>query len=417
MRIRDRIKHAWNIFRNKDPTIPPAGTLGPATSAPDGGYYRRFSFSSANSASVYTRIAVDVAAVSLRHVRLDENERFTEVIKSSINECLSVSSNKDQTPRAFIEDAVYSMLEEGSIAIFPSEADLDPTSTETSTFDIRQMRSGRVVEWYPDHVKVEAYNPYKGGLDQIILPKSITLLIQNPFYMVMNAPNSTLKRLLNKLAILDAIDNKAGSKKLDLIIQAPYQVNSDLRKEQAEKRLKDIETQLVTSPYGIAYIGATERVTQINRSVESNILTQVEYLENRFYSELGLTPGVFNGTASEEENLNYNNRTIEPIVAAIADEMNRKWLTKTARTQGQSIMYFKDPFKLVPVNQIAEIADKFTRNEILTSNEIRGLIGMKPSSDPKADELRNSNIAASKQEVEERIAPDDNTDDAPIGGR
>lgn len=415
MRLTSRLKHAWDIFRNRDPTSMYNRELGPASSYRDNRRYFGLSVNRANTASVYTRISVDVASIAVRHVRLDENGRFSEIIEDSLNECLTVSPNKDQTPRAFIQDAVYSMLEEGYCAIFPESANLDPTENPNKTFDIFSMRTGKIIEWYPDFVKIEAYNPQKGYTEQIILPKEITLILENPFYAVMNAPNSTMQRLIRKLDILDVVDNQIGSGKMDLIIQMPYQVNSDLRREQSEKRRKDIELQLTGSKYGIAYIGATERVTQLNRPIENNILTQVEYLENKFYSELGLTPGVFNGTASEEENLNYNNRTIEPIVAAIVDEMKRKWLTKTARTQGQSIMYFKDPFKLVPVNQIAEIADKFTRNEILTSNEIRGLIGMKPSSDPKADELRNSNIAASKQENEETIAPKSDTDDAPIG--
>lgn len=414
MGVMTRLKHAWDVFKNRDPTKTYSADLGPSTTSANDYRYLYWGPDSSISASVYNRIAIDVASVSIQHVKLDENGRFTEVVQDSLNECLTVSANLDQTGRAFIQDVTMSMLEEGYIAIFPAKANLDPTIN--GTYDIQELRKGRPVEWYPYHVKIEAYNPTDGRFDTIILPKSLVAIVENPFYATMNAPNSTLQRLMSKLALLDIVDSKSGSKKLDLIVQLPYQLNSDMRREQSEKRRKDIEMQLVGSEYGIAYIGATERVTQLNRPIENNLLAQVEYLENKFFSELGLTPGVFNGTASEEENLNYNNRTIEPIVSAIALEMKRKWLTKTARTQGHSIMYFKDPFKLVPVNQIAEIADKFTRNEILTSNEIRGLIGMKPSSDPKADELRNSNIAASKQATEERIAPDDKTDDAPVGG-
>lgn len=413
MRVKDRLKHAWNAFRNRDPTNANFNPfdLGPSNYTSGTHTYFRGGAERTIIASIYNRIAIDAAAISIRHVRIDDNDRYTETIDSSLNECLTMSPNLDQTPRAFFQDVVLSMFDEGQVAIFPAKADLDPI--DTGSYKIEELRKGKIVEWFPEAVRIEAYNPETAQFDQIIMPKKIVAIVENPLWTVMNGPNSTLQRLINKLGILDAIDNQSGSGKMDLIIQLPYTVKSQLGKERAEDRRKSIEMQLTNSKYGIAYVDATERITQLNRPVENNLLAQVEYLQNQVYAELGLTPEVFNGTASEEQNLNYNNRTIEPIVSAIADEMKRKFLTKTARSQGQSIMYFRDPFKLVPVSQIAEIADKFTRNEILTSNEIRGLMGFKPSDDPRADELRNSNISASKDQRSDKAIPAVKTDDEP----
>lgn len=411
MRLTDRLKHAWDAFRNRDPTRLNPMDLGPSNYTSGTHTYFRGGAERTIIASIYNRIAIDAAAISIRHVRLDENDRYLETINDSLNQCLTMSPNLDQTPRAFFQDVVLSMFDEGYVAIFPAKADLDPLST--GSYRIDELRKGRVVEWFPKAVRIEAYNPDTAQFEQIILPKEIVAIVENPLWTIMNGPNSTLQRLISKLAILDAIDHQSGSGKMDLIIQLPYTIKSEMGKERAEERRKSIETQLTDSKYGIAYLDATERITQLNRPIENNLLNQVEYLTNELYSELGLTPEVFNGTANEEQNLNYNNRTIEPIVSAIADEMKRKFLTKTARSQGQSIMYFRDPFKLVPVSQIAEIADKFTRNEILTSNEIRGLMGFKPSQDPRADELRNSNISASKDQREEESIPAVPTDDEP----
>lgn len=407
----DRLRHAWDAFRNRDPTRVNTYDLGEANYINPGKVRLTINNERSIIASIYNKISIDCASIGIRHVRLDQNGRYVEDIDDDFNQCLTVSPNLDQTPRAFIQDAVLSMFDEGYIAIFPAEADYDPI--ETGSYKIFELRRGRITEWYPEHVRLEAYNQKTGRLQEIIMPKDRTAIVENPFYTVMNGPNSTLQRLISKLNILDAIDRQSGSGKMDLIIQLPYTVRSDLRKQQAEERRKAIEMQLVNSTYGIAYVDSTERITQLNRPVENNLLAQIEYLTKELYTQLGTTPGIFDGTAGEEEQLRYTNATIEPIVAAIVDEMKRKFLTKTARSQGQSIMYFRDPFKIMPVSQVAEIADKFTRNEILSSNEIRGIIGFRPSSDPKADELRNSNIAASKQESEENIAPDMDTDDEP----
>ena len=339
---------------------------------------------------IYNRISTDVAAITINHVRLDENKRYKETIESSLNECLTLSANVDQTGRAFIQDAVLSMLDEGCVAIVPVDTNRNP---KTGSYEIESLRVGKIVEWRPLAVRVELYNEMKGIRETVLLPKSIVAIVENPFYAVMNEQNSTLARLKRKLALIDIVDEKNSSAKLDLIIQLPYVVKSELQKEQAEKRRRRVEEQLENSKYGIAYADGTERITQLNRPVESNLLKHVEYLTNMLYGQLGISEAVMNGTADEKEMLNYNNRTIEPILSAIVDEMKRKFLTKTARTQGQSIMFFRDPFKLVPVENVAEIADKFTRNEIMTSNEFRQVIGMKPSDDPKADELRNANIS------------------------
>lgn len=400
MGLTDRLRHAWDAFRNRDPTRIDTYSLGKAS-------YRnpdkvRLTINNERSiiASIYNRIAIDCASIAIRHVRLNENGQYLEDIDDSLNECLTISPNLDQTPRSFIQDLVLSLFDEGYIAMVPVEADFDPI--ETGSYEIFQLRRGRITEWFPENVRLECYNQKTGRIEEIIMPKKTTAIIENPMYTVMNGPNSTLQRLISKLNMLDAIDKQSSSGKMDLIIQLPYTVRSETKRAQAEQRRKDIEVQLMDSKYGIAYADATERIIQLNRPVENNLLGQIEYLTKELYTQLGLTTGIFDGTASEEEQLRYNNGTIEPIVAAIADEMKRKFLTKTARTRGHSIMFFRDPFKLAPISQVAELGDKLTRNEILTSNEFRAIIGYKPSTDPKADELRNSNIAASKQEIAER---------------
>ena len=398
-----RLKHAWNAFTNKDPTTN-YSSAGLAVSygdrRPD-----RFRFGRGNErsivTSVYNRIAMDVASLRINHVRLDENDRFTSVIDSGINECLNLSANIDQTGRAFIQDIVMSMLDEGCVAIVPVDTTFNPT--KTGSYDIETMRTGEIVDWKPDQVKVRLYNDRTGNKEEIYLPKSMVAIVENPLYAVMNEPNSTMQRLIRKLNLLDAIDNQCGSGKLDLIIQLPYVVKSDARKRQAEERRQSIEDQLTNTKYGIAYTDGTERITQLNRPVENNLLKQVEYLTNQLYAQLGISQFVMDGTADEKAMLNYNNRTIEPIISNIVDEMKRKFLTKTARSQRQSIMFFRDPFKLVPVENVAEIADKFTRNEIMTSNEFRQVIGMKPSDDPKADKLRNSNISEPSEVQTQRL--------------
>ena len=346
--------------------------------------------------SVYNKIAMDVASVDIRHCRIDANGRYIEDIDSDFNRCLTLEANIDQSHRAFRQDIVMSMLDEGSVAIVPIEAKGDPTLS--TSFDIRSMRVGKIVEWFPRSVKVEVYNDRTGKKEQIIMPKKSVAIVDNPLYSVINEPNSTMKRLIRKLNILDAIDEQSGSGKLDLIIQLPYAVKGELKEQQANKRRDSIIDQL-KGPYGIAYIDGTEKVTQLNRPVENNLMKQIEYLTNLLYSQIGITPSVMDGTADEKTMLNYNNRTVEPIVSAIVDAMKRSFISRTAMTQGQTIMAFRDPFKLVPINNIAEIADKFTRNEILTSNEVRQIIGFKPSSDPKADQLVNSNIAQPKEEA------------------
>lgn len=394
--LTSRLKKAWNAFtRNRDPTYPQYQNTGM------GYVYRpdRVRFSRGNErsivTSVYNRIAMDVAAITIKHCRIDKNGRYIEDIKSGLNDCLTVEANIDQTGRSFIQDVVMSMFDEGAVAIVPVDTSYDPTIS--SSYDILSMRTGKILEWYPAHVKVRVYNDRTGQKEDIVLPKRSVAIIENPLYAVINEPNSTMQRLVRKLNILDAIDEQSGSGKLDLIIQLPYVIKSEPRRQQAEKRRKDIEDQL-KGPYGIAYTDGTERITQLNRPVENNLMKQIEYLMNQLYSQIGMTPSVLDGTADEKAMLNYNNRTIEPIVSAIVDAMKRSFLSKTARTQGQTVMFFKEPFKLVPVANIADIADKFTRNEILSSNEVRQIIGMKPSDDPKADQLVNSNIAQPNQE-------------------
>lgn len=393
-----RLKHAWNAFTNKDPTpeYRSGAYYGSSyTYRPDRPRFTRGNERSIVT-SVYNRIAMDVASITINHVRLDENGRFNSIIDSSLNSCLTLSANKDQTGRAFIQDVVMSMLDEGSVAIVPVDTSFNPKTT--GSYEIESMRTGKIVEWYPDHVKVRLYNDRTGNKEEITLPKSMVAIIENPLFAVMNEPNSTMQRLIRKLNLLDVIDEKSGSDKLDLIIQLPYVVKGNLQRQRADNRLKDVERQLKDSPYGIAYIDGTEKITQLNRPVENNLLKQVEYLTTMLYGQLGISQAVMDGTADEKQTLNYNNRTVEPIVSAVVDAMKWKFLTKTARSQRQSIMFFRDPFKLVPVDNVAEIADKFTRNEIMTSNEFRQVIGMKPSDDPKADELRNANISAPNEE-------------------
>ena len=383
-----RVKNSWNAFRSRDPTMFYNEPGMSYTYRPD-----RPRFSRGNertiATSVFNKIAMDVAAVDIRHCRVDSNGQYIEDIKSDFNECLTLEANIDQTHRAFRQEAVMSMFDEGVIAIVPIETKGDPILG--TSFDIRSMRTGKIIEWFPRSVKIEVYNDRIGKKEQIIMPKKSVAIVENPLYSVINEPNSTLKRLVRKLALLDAIDEQSASGKLDLIIQLPYAVKGEIKQQQADKRRDAIVDQL-RGPYGIAYIDGTEKVTQLNRSIENNLPKQIENLTNQFYSQIGITSSIMDGTADEKTMLNYNNRTIEPIVSAIVDAMKRSFLSKTARTQGQTIMAFRDPFKLVPIDNIAEVADKFTRNEILTSNEVRQIIGFKPSDDPRADQLINSNI-------------------------
>ena len=397
-----RIKHAWNAFmNNRDPTNYSNTGTG-YTYRPD-----RVRFTRGNErsivTSIYNRMALDVSAINIQHCKLDENDRFVSKVNSRLNECLNLEANCDQTGRAFIQDVVMSMLDEGCVAIVPIDTTFDPKIT--GSYDILSMRTGKILEWYPDRIQVRVYNDKTGIKEKIVVPKKTVAIIENPLFAIINEPNSTMQRLIRKLNLLDYIDEQSGSGKLDLIIQLPYVIKSEARRQQAEMRRKDIETQLSGSKYGIAYTDGTEHITQLNRPVENNLMKQIEYLTSMLYSQLGITQSILDGTADEQTMLNYYNRTIEPIVSAIVDEMKRKFLTKTARTQMQSIMFFRDPFKLTTVNNIAEIADKFTRNEIMSSNEVRQIIGRKPSDDPKADKLVNSNIS----QPEERMQSDNNT--------
>ena len=401
MSLGARLKHAWNVFTAKE-TVGGRWDIGPSN------YYRpdRPIFSRGNErsiiTSVYNRIALDVAAITIQHVRLDDEGRFTSVMDSSLNDCLSLEANLDQTGRAFIQDVVQSMLDEGCVAIVPVDTDLDPKS---GSYKIETMRTGKILEWYPQHVKVRVYNERTGRKEDVLVPKRTVAIVENPFYAVMNEPNSTMQRLIRKLNILDAIDDQSGSGKLNLIIQLPYVIKTEARRQQAEKRRKDIEEQLSGSKYGVAYTDGTEHVVQLNRPVDNNLMSQIEFLTSMLYSQLGLTQSIMDGTADDKTMLNYLTRTVEPILSAIVDEMKRKFLTKTARSQKQSILFFRDPFKLVPVGEFAEIADKMTRNEVMTSNEIRQKIGMTPSKDPNADKLRNSNLSAPKEESTEQNKP------------
>ena len=394
MGFMDRIQRGWNAFRNRDPTTEYRDTgLGYAY-RPD-----RVRFTRGNErsivTSVYNRIALDVAAINIQHVQLDDNNRFTNVVESGLNSCLNLEANIDQTGRAFVQDIVMSMFDEGCVAVVPVDTTQDPEITDS--YDILSMRTGKILEWKPRHVKVRVYNDRTGMKEDLLLPKKQVAIIENPLYAVINEPNSTMQRLIRKLCLLDAVDEQSSSGKLDLIIQLPYVVKTEARRQQANDRRKQIEEQLTGSKYGIAYTDGTERITQLNRPVENNLMKQIEYLTSMLYSQLGITQAILDGTADDKTMLNYYSRTIEPIISAIVDEMKRKFLTKTARSQKKSIMFFRDPFKLVPVNDIAEIADKFTRNEILSSNEIRQIVGIKPSKDPKADELRNKNLSEPKE--------------------
>lgn len=409
----NRLKHAWNAFLGRD---------APST------YPRMYSGSSSNPTrtrmkmgvdrsiinAIYTRIAVDVAAVSIRHVRLDDNGRYLEDIKDGLNECLTVEANKDQTGRAFIQDIVMSMFDEGVVAVVPIDTTVDPRSY--NSYDINSMRTGKIKEWFPDHVRVELYNDRTGEKVERVFPKKMCAIIENPFYSVMNEPNSTMQRLIHKLALMDSIDEQTANGKIDLIIQLPYILKSPAKRAEADRRRTEIEEQLKGSKYGIAYTDGTERVTQLNRSLENNLTKQVEYLTEQLFNQLGLTMEVFNGTADEAAMLNYNNRTIEPILSAITNEFIRKFLTKKARTVGQSIKFFKEPFKLTPVANLADIADKFTRNAIMSSNEMRAVVGLKPSDDPDADALRNKNLNQSDNEMAEHtegLPPPASTEDVP----
>lgn len=413
MGLMDRIQRGWNAFRNRDPTSHYKDIGYSYSIRPD-----RVRFTRGNErsiiTSIYNRIAMDVAAVDIKHCRLDDNDRYISEIDSGLNSCLNLEANIDQTGRAFKQDIVMSMFDEGCVAIVPVDTSVDPNIT--NSYDIQSLRTGKILEWYPEHIKVRVYNEKKGKKEEIILPKRIVGIIENPLYAVINEPNSTMQRLIRKLSLLDITDEQTASGKLDLIIQLPYIIKTDARRQQAEQRRKDIEMQLSGSKYGIAYTDGTEKITQLNRSLENNLLKQIESLTATLYSQLGITQSILDGTADEKTMLNYNNRTVEPIVSAIVDEMKRKFLTKTARSQKQSILSFKDPFKLVPVNDIAEIADKFTRNEILTSNELRQIIGMKPSDDPKADMLLNSNISQ-PEEVVNDIYGQNGSEETPLMDR
>lgn len=399
LNLSTRLAHAWNAFTSRDPTQ--YLITGPGySSRPDRPRLSRGNEKSI-ATSIFNRIALDVSSVNIKHCRMDKNGRYIEDIDSGLNNCLNLEANKDQTGRAFIQDAVLSMLDEGCVALVPVETTIDPKSS--NSYQIDSMRTGKITEWYPDMVKVRLYNDRTGEKEEILLPKNQVAIIENPLYAVVNEYNSTMQRLIRKLSLLDVTDEQTASGKLDLIIQLPYVIKTETRREQAERRRKDIIDQLAGSQYGIAYTDGTEKITQLNRSLENNLLKQIEYLTNMVYSQLGITQSVLDGTADEKTMLNYMNRTVEPIISAIVDELKRKFLTKTARSQLQSIVYFRDPFRLVPVNDIAEIADKLSRNEIMTSNEIRQIVGMQPSKDPKADKLVNSNISQSKQDMSQTL--------------
>ena len=409
MGIIERFQRGWNAFvNNRDPTYR-YNELGVGYAyRPD-----RIRLTRGNErsivTSIYNRIAIDASNITIQHARLDDEERFLSVVKSGLNNCLTLSANLDQTARSFIQDGVMSMLDEGCVALVPVDTTVNPE--KTGSYDIESIRTGKILEWYPSHIKVRVYNEKKGKKEDIVISKSAVAIIENPLYAVINEPNSTMQRLIRKLNLLDSIDEQSGSGKLDLIIQLPYTIKTQARKTQAEARTKDIEMQLSGSKYGIAYADAAEKITQLNRPVENNLMKQVEYLTSMLYSQLGITQSVMDGTADEKTMLNYYNRTIEPIISAFVDEMKRKFLTKTARSQNQSIVFFRDPFKLVPVNDLAEIADKMTRNEIMSSNEFRQVIGRKPSSDPRADELRNRNISQSKEDVAVSLNKDEQNEE------
>lgn len=411
MKFLDRLQHAYNSFLNRDPTDYYREVGSGYSYRPD-----RVRFTGGNErsivTSVYNRIALDTASINIVHARLDEDNRYSETIDSALNRCLTKDANIDQTGRGFIQDVVMSMLDEGCVAIVPVDTSVNPK--QSGAYDILSMRTAKIIQWYPQHVKVRVYNDKTGMKEDLTLPKSFVCIIENPLYAVINEPNSTMQRLIRKLNLLDVVDEQAGAGKLDLIIQLPYVIKSEARREQAEKRRKDIEMQLSGSKYGIAYTDGTERITQLNRPVENNLMKQIEYLTNLLYAQLGITQTILDGTADDKTMLNYYNRTIEPIISAIVDEVERKFLTKTARSQKQAIKFFRDPFKLVPINEIAEIADKFTRNEITSSNEIRTVIGFKPSKDPGADELRNKNLNQSRNQARIQNEP---TGEEPIDNK
>jgi hypothetical protein len=393
MSVKGRLAHAWNAFTGQDPEIRPADYGAAYGTRPD--RVRMFITNERSIiSSIYTRLAIDVASVPIRHIRLDDGGRYVDDINSGLNSCLTLEANLDQAPRAFRQDLVMTLFDKGVAAVVPVDTTIAPTNP--GSFDVLTMRVGEIVQWYPAHVKVSLYNEQTGRREEITVPKRNCAIIENPLYSVMNEPNSTLQRLLRKLNLLDAVDEQSSSGKLDLIVQLPYVIKSDARRQQAEQRRKDIEFQLKGSQYGIAYTDGTEKITQLNRPVENNLLSQIQYLTEMLYSQLGLTPEVMNGTADEKTMLNYTNRAIDPVLTSIVEAMRRSFLTKTARTQGQSVDYFRDPFKLMPLSNIADVADKLTRNEITSSNEIRQFIGLKPSPDPKADQLRNSNMPQSE---------------------
>lgn len=390
-----RLKSAWNAFRLKDDEsyiykdIGYSSSISPMTPRLTGGNERSI------ITALYNRMAIDASSFDIHHVRIDSNNRYRETINSGLQNCLTVEANMDQTGRALIQDAVLSMFDEGVVAIVPVDTSISPIIS--GSYDIISLRTGKIKMWYPNHIRVEIYNEKTGIQEEVVLPKSIVAIIENPLYAIMNEPNGTLRRLIRKLSLLDAIDEQSGSGKLDLIIQLPYMIKTEARQKQAEERRIAIERQLSGSKYGIAYIDGSEHITQLNRPAENNLLAQITYLTNMLYNQLGISDNVFSGKADEKVMLNYYNRTIEPIVIALTEEMRRKFLTKTARTQGQTLMGFKDVLRLVPANEMAEMADGFTRNEILTSNEIRSILGVKPSDDPEADKLRNKNMPLDQQ--------------------
>lgn len=394
----DRLKHAWNAFAEYGNDPPNSNSfyyskykdLGMvSTYRPDRVYFTRGQERSLVS-TVYNRIAIDVAGVDIKHVKVDDDERFMSVVDSGLNDCLSFQTNKDQTARAFVQDIVMSMFDEGCVAVLPIDTSINPN--KTSSYDILTMRVGKILQWYPDYVMVEVYNDRNGKKEQITVPKKTTAIIENPLYAIMNEPNSVLQRLITKFNLLDAIDAQTGSGKLDLIVQLPYVIKTEMRRDQAEKRRSDIERQLTESKYGIAYTDGTEKITQLNRPVENNLMKQIEYLTSMLFSQLGITQAILDGTADEKTMLNYMSRTVKPILRAITEEMGRKFITKTGRSQGQRIMYFNNPFELIPVSNLADLADKFTRNEIMSPNEVRQIVGLKPVQNEKADELRNRNL-------------------------
>lgn len=401
----DRLQHGWNAFMGRDPTQNYQNIGVSSYLRPDRPRFTRGNERSIVT-SVYNRIALDVSAISIQHVRLDNNNRLKDQIDSGLNRCLTLSANIDQTGRAFVQDAAMSMLDEGCVAIVPVDTTINPSVSDS--YDILSMRTAKILEWYPSHVKIRVYNEKIGRQEEVVVPKKMVAIVENPLYAVINEPNSTMQRLVRKLGLLDVTDEQTASGKLDLIIQLPYIIKTEARRQQAEERRKNIEMQLAGSKYGIAYTDGTERITQLNRSLENNLMKQIEYLTSMLYSQLGITQSILDGTADEKTMLNYYSRTIEPIISAIVDEMRRKFLTKTARSQHQSILFFRDPFKLVPVNDIAEIADKFTRNEIMTSNELRQVVGMKPSDDPKADMLINSNLNQPEEKMGNSYKEGDN---------